>query len=141
MRVDMEPVKPARCQCEHAVKHGCAIYDDRPEPCRDWSCLWLLTQGDPAVRLPSALRPDRSGVVLEPNTAGNLVAHSRRPNDWRAEPMGTWLRNMARRTRVLIENGEDVLLLNADGSLDALDFVGVDPSSNERKYVRTRAAG
>lgn len=139
MRVEMQPEpKPARCRCEHAIKHGCAIYDTRPEPCREWACMWRISQDEPGIRMASALRPDRSGVVLELNTAGNIVAHLAKPHSWKLEPARSWLLDFAKRHRVILEDGERVQLLKANGDVDALAFVGVDPATNERKYVRER---
>lgn len=40
---------------------GCGIYDDRPEPCKTYACLWL------DETLPDeADRPDKLGVVFSP---------------------------------------------------------------------------
>ena len=40
---------------------GCTDYDHRPDdPCRGYRCAWLQ---DPAI--PDALRPDRTGTILE----------------------------------------------------------------------------
>lgn len=35
--------KPRDTWCQHCdSKRGCKIYDDRPNDCRVWSCLWLI---------------------------------------------------------------------------------------------------
>lgn len=139
MRVEMVPPKPARETCVHCVKGGCAIYDARPSVCREWSCVWLLTQEDAVRRLPSALRPDRSGVVLEINSKGYLVAHCETPAAWKRDPMRRWLIARTRNTKVLIDVGEDQIeLLAGDGSSQRLQFVGVDPATNERIYRRDK---
>jgi hypothetical protein len=41
------------------IGKGCGIYDERPESCQKFNCLWLI---DP--RLPDEMRPDKSHVVL-----------------------------------------------------------------------------
>lgn len=138
MRVEMVPPKPARCQCEHVIRHGCAIYYTRPDPCRDWKCGWLIAQTRPAGKLPSAFRPDRSGVVLEINSAGNLVAHCAKPHSWKLEPMRSWLIGRAAHVRVILETGDGVQLLNADGTVEALRYVGLNTETNEREYRRER---
>ncbi len=38
---------------------GCSIYDDRPESCRVWSCLWI-------GGMPARWRPDKCGLVFVP---------------------------------------------------------------------------
>ena len=46
--------------CEHLEpRRGCRIYEQRPQVCRDFLCLWRQT---PAV--PDDWRPDLSGVLL-----------------------------------------------------------------------------
>lgn len=141
MKVTMaDRVKPERTPCDHCTSAGCAIYDNRPEPCQVFKCVWLGSQDWQDVRLPSTLRPDRTGIVIEVNSAGFLIAHCARPSAWRREPMRDWLVRMAGRTRVLIEAGETVLLLQPSGATERLVRVGVDLDTNETLYVRAEAA-
>ncbi len=57
--------KPAHQQCRNLVKGaGCAIYQWRPSTCRNWLCGWRLMP-----ELEDAWRPDRSGVLLFPETS------------------------------------------------------------------------
>ena len=51
--------KPAGVLCRHNTGEACGIYQDRPEPCVRWYCLWRKIGA-----LPDALRPDRSGVMF-----------------------------------------------------------------------------
>ena len=51
--------KPPAVRCEHQNGRGCAIYEDRPKGCREWSCLWLLGHFEDSER------PDRVGVVMD----------------------------------------------------------------------------
>ncbi len=57
--------KPPGVPCEHLVQIGysasmpCGIYQDRPEPCRAFECVWK--QGDIKEE---DLRPDKIGYVL-----------------------------------------------------------------------------
>jgi len=69
--------------CKHcAVGEGCTIYDARPATCREFECLWLMSQSreDPHERLPPALRPDRCKVVFSPSTNENIMAATILPN-------------------------------------------------------------
>src|SRR5215204_5002491 len=50
-----------RCKYQRHGK-GCAIYANRPEPCRAWSCVWLLNS--PEAR--NLSRPDRVRYVIDP---------------------------------------------------------------------------
>jgi hypothetical protein len=90
--------------------------------------------------MPKAMRPDRSGVVLEVNSAGRIVAHCAKPDSWRREPMRRWLMGMAGKLGVMIEHRDSVWLLDPSGSIEALEFVDIDPATNERRYKLDRAA-
>ncbi len=61
--------KKAGTRCVHQCQTGCDIYDDRPTPCREWSCLWIRGA------LPDAMRPDKSGLILweSANSRGRLL--------------------------------------------------------------------
>jgi hypothetical protein len=57
--------KPMNCRCEHQRTplpennyNGCAIYTDRPEECRAFSCAWLGGYGSESDR------PDKSGILI-----------------------------------------------------------------------------
>jgi hypothetical protein len=58
--------KAAGVPCEHLNGHGCSIHQWRPQPCRNFHCLWRLM---PA--LPEHWRPDLSGILIYqvPNNA------------------------------------------------------------------------
>ena len=63
--------------CQHCnIGKGCNIYDARPKTCRDFECLWLMSQSrtDPREVLPPELRPDRCKVVFSPSTNENIMA-------------------------------------------------------------------
>lgn len=69
-----ELAKPANKWCDHCdVGHGCQIYQQRPQVCRDYSCMWLQSQDSP-VPLAPELRPDRSRVVLSPTTDPKVIS-------------------------------------------------------------------
>lgn len=135
MRAEMEPPKPAHETCRHCTDRGCAIYDDRPEVCSGFQCLWLATQQSRALALPAAMRPDRCGVVIDLNPAGAVIAHCERPGSWRREPMRSWLLKQAQRANVFLEMPTGAALLAPDASIDALVKVGVH-ASGYRLYVR-----
>lgn len=48
----------AYTRCQHAKKKGCGIYATRPQGCRNFQCLWILS-----AHWPSDLRPDRCGFL------------------------------------------------------------------------------
>lgn len=129
--------KPEFVRCEFACK-GCAIYEQRPQPCRDYECLWLQSQARaPAERMPNQMRPDRSGVILEGNSKGTIVATCATPAAWKREPMRSKLLNWrGRGATVLIKNRDGASLLRFDGTTEDLEQFGVDPETNENLYRR-----
>lgn len=69
--------KPPGEWCKHCdPKVGCTIYDDRPESCKDFECLWLQAQnreGDNHLKA-SELQPSRcKGVIVTTDKSEGLV--------------------------------------------------------------------
>jgi len=77
--------KPAWAWCEHCLpgsSKGCKIYDTRPQMCREFKCVWILTP-----TLGPEWRPDTAGFVLRVNGARMLVdVEAARPDAWRRQP-------------------------------------------------------
>jgi hypothetical protein len=51
-------VKAPRELCSHCTQGGCAIYEARPQDCRDWFCAWRRL-----ADLPDDLNPERCGLL------------------------------------------------------------------------------
>lgn len=138
MRVTQPPAfeKPAGQKCPHQCKSGCSIYDTRPTPCREWSCLWLASQGRGDAEMAPALRPDRSHCVVEA-TGHSLVVHAEYPAAWRKEPMLSYLLDIAGRLPVIVEETRDgtPVRLKPDGSTVPLQLLGTRPDGR-RDYVQ-----
>ncbi|WP_242140834.1 hypothetical protein [Sphingomonas sp. TREG-RG-20F-R18-01] len=132
----MEPPKPARQSCQYCTNGGCSIYEARPDACVGFKCLWLASQEIPGHGLSSLMRPDRSGVVMDLNEAGTIIAHCRLPGSWKREPMLAWLLRYAARTNVILDTPLGSELLKPNAQTDPLERVGIDPISNLRLYVR-----
>lgn len=47
---------------------GCSIYEERPQACADYRCVWLDIE-----KLPDKFRPDRCGFMLRAQEAGIQV--------------------------------------------------------------------
>jgi hypothetical protein len=74
--------KAAGTWCEHcAIGRGCTIYEDRPQMCAEFSCLWLMSQQreDPRERFSPELRPDKCKVVFSPSTNEAIIAATTMP--------------------------------------------------------------
>lgn len=52
--------KPEFQKCQHLTGSGCGVYKDRPNSCKDYACLWLVSDDNIDI-----LRPDQIGVILE----------------------------------------------------------------------------
>ena len=48
-------------KCEHDCGTHCAIYQSRPNSCRNYQCLWTAMEGE----VDENFRPDNLGVILE----------------------------------------------------------------------------
>lgn len=53
--------KPAHVRCPHLRSRGCGIYAKRPDPCKAWSCRWIMDQTTADIR-----RPDHAGYAIDP---------------------------------------------------------------------------
>jgi hypothetical protein len=66
--------KTAGIPCEHCVRGGgCAIYDRRPQVCRDWMCGWRSLPF-----LDDRWRPDICGLLVIPEDEGIPSTFERR---------------------------------------------------------------
>lgn len=138
MKVEMVPAKPERCACPFEKDKACSIYHQRPDPCRGFECVWLCSQRWPDKALPSSERPDRTRVVLEVNSKGNVIAHCETPEAWQGDRIRKRLLIFARSTIVTLDHGDGrVSLLKADGTTEDLEFLDVAPNG-ERRYIRRK---
>ena len=102
--------KPREKWCNHCAKgSGCTIYDQRPQSCRDFECVWLQTQSKPGHKMAPELRPDRCHVVLATTDDGKtIIAHadSAYADAGYAGKMGALLRHLiAQGAGVIIASG------------------------------------
>ncbi len=90
--------KPRGVWCSHCdQKHGCTIYESRPDPCRGFYCGYL--------RLPQIddrWKPSKAKFLINYEDAANrIVIHAdpARPDAWRAEPYLKAIRQWAASAR------------------------------------------
>jgi len=108
-----ELAKPAGRLCRHASV-GCAIYPDRPAPCRTFTCGWMATP-----ELDEAWRPDIAGFLIRDERADGFLCidvDPARPDAWRVEPyfaqIKIWSRMVHERTGcVLVYAGPEVTVV------------------------------
>lgn len=107
--------KPQYEWCEHCkVGEGCTIYETRPEPCRDFACVWLesQTQKNP---LPAELRPDRCKMVLTftPDRKDVLgYCDPAAPDAWKGAPLRLLQVIAQQGQRVMFGNGREHFVID-----------------------------
>lgn len=67
--------KPAGANCAHQTEAGCGIYEQRPQACRAWDCMWVRDNGRVFAE---DERPDQTGVFFtasnpDPNTGQQTI--------------------------------------------------------------------
>jgi hypothetical protein len=96
-----EFAKPAGDLCEHCLHgQGCAVYEDRPQVCHDYECLW---KGDRT--LGPQLRPDRVGTILMEDPDSDeyrAVCDPAKPMAWRNPLIFKHLVAMAKAGRIVV---------------------------------------
>lgn len=94
--------KPAGKWCDHCdIGVGCKIYDQRPQACIDFECLWLQSQSreNPKERMDPELRPDKSKVVLGMTTNPKIIGATTMPgapDAWKRPRMYSFLANLVK---------------------------------------------
>jgi hypothetical protein len=88
-------VKERHDWCPHADPgKGCKIYEDRPAPCRTFSCRWLLDETLPAHWFP---RTARIVIDLADNPMTMLfIVDPAYPRRWYQEPYFTEIKKLAK---------------------------------------------
>jgi len=108
--------KPPGPTCRH-FGCGCSIYDDRPDECRGFRCLWLKSERlPPEARLGPAWRPDHAKFIMYTDRGGlrlNVVLDPDHPWAWREEPYISFIESQQQRA---IE-GFEVLIYSAPTGL------------------------
>jgi hypothetical protein len=90
-------IKPDHAWCPHVRdnKHGCKIYKDRPQPCMDFRCAWLMDE-----TFKDYWQPNKCKIVidvkLEPQRIVLFVVDPDYPLRWRDEPWFSEIKTMAK---------------------------------------------
>lgn len=97
--------KPKYRMCAHACKGGgCQIYQDRPDECKVFECLWLHMQGTDTP-MTSSLKPSACGAVMYPSPVGDAIAiHINDGVDWRRGALGQFIKTMSYQITILIRH-------------------------------------
>lgn len=141
-------VKPANTRCPHQCARGCAIYDERPEPCQYWSCRWLFDPDTAAMK-----RPDKTGYIVdcvtdtiflngEPFSALQVWVDPERREAWRDPALRDYVERIAERfgypTMVRWSPKEGMAwfapcLTNGLGWIERTEAVNISEEETERR--------
>lgn len=66
--------KPYFQACKRLEDYGCRKYNDRPQSCRRYACLWLQGMGE--------TRPDSLGLLISPTAFHLLECFETRAGGW-----------------------------------------------------------
>jgi hypothetical protein len=132
--------KPAGAWCRHCQPdRGCAIYDQRPDECRDFVCGWLRMP-----QLDERWKPSTCKFVLatdDARTHMKIVVDAARPDAWRKEPYYSTFRAWAQAgpeqgMKIMVAIGSRAIVILPDREVD-LGILG----TNERVVtVRSETA-
>jgi hypothetical protein len=101
--LEVEPLeKPRAVWCPHCdQKHGCKIYERRPEACRSFYCGYRRIE-----TIDDRWKPSKAKFLINYEEAANrIVLHvdPARPDAWRTEPYYSMIKQWSR--RALAEHG------------------------------------
>lgn len=106
--------KPVNKWCPHCdVGKGCLIYEDRPQSCRDFMCLWKFKKS-----LPVWMFPAHSKCVLYPNVLGTqlgVLVDPGRPDAWREPRVLRLLTHMSNNMSIIVSNGHSLWAVEPSG--------------------------
>jgi len=131
--IGVKPIqKPAYRMCAHACKgSGCGIYEDRPDDCKTFECLWLQTQrlDDPMI---AAFKPSVCGAIMVPAENDRaLVIHVNDGVDWRAGKLGTFVKKMSYRITIIIRHRYSLWVISENRVVGEDRRFGVGQEDND----------
>ncbi len=107
--------KPAGIWCKHCKPGaGCAIWQDRPQFCRDFQCMWILDE-----RLGPEWKPETARFVMSYTPDQHMLGirvDPGAPHAWKREPylggLHRWAKALAERNHfVMVNVGETGFLI------------------------------
>lgn len=118
--------------CKHLGKTlfgtGCTIYEQRPDACQHYVCLWLDSQRQIDVpSMPEAMRPDVTKVVLgwpwgTDRETLFVYPYPGYDNAWQKAPVSHYLRSvLAKGGKVVVVAGDKRIAIKGD-----MAFVGTE---------------
>jgi hypothetical protein len=106
--------KPPGPLCGHFQDGCCSVYQDRPDACRGFHCLWLKSERlTPEVRMSPQWRPDRAKFMMYSEHGDrrlNVVVDADHPQAWTREPYYGFLKRLSHR----VAEGYELLVFVGD---------------------------
>lgn len=136
---DFSDLKKKKGWCENfKVGTGCSIYKDRPHPCREFYCNWMLIDALGPEWKPSVCK---FVMTYDPSRSILVQVDTSYPSAWRAQPYYEALRAWAIRLKperrfIFIFVGKNLTVLTADGEYDLGHF-----SAQHELQMRTERNG
>ena len=123
--------------CKHLGKtlfgHGCTIYNDRPDACKRYICLWLDSQRRPEVStFPESMRPDVTKCVLgwpwgEDRETLFVYPYPGHETAWQKPPVSLYLQSiLAKGAKVVVVAKDKRIAIKGD-----MAFVGTESEFEE----------
>jgi hypothetical protein len=107
--------KPANAWCPNCVAgHGCTIYDQRPQLCRDFLCSWMIND-----TLGPEWEPSKANMMIYgQGQQTTVLVDPAYPLAWKTEPHAAQLRDWAREAKhrggyIIVFVGDDVFKIDA----------------------------
>ena len=111
--------------CKHLGKtlfgNGCTIYEERPDACKRYVCLWLDSQRRADKQsMPERFRPDVTKVVLgwpwgTDRETLFVYPYPGHDNAWRQPPVSLYLREiLAKGAKVVVVVGDKRIAIRGD---------------------------
>ena len=102
--------KPANAWCVNCVEgFGCRVYEERPQLCRDFLCLWMTDE----TLGPEWEPADTHMMIYRQGPQITVLVDPEHPDAWKTEPRASALRDWAaeaesRSEYIIVFVGDDV---------------------------------
>lgn len=104
--------KPPYTWCGNACSKGCGIYEDRPQSCREFECIWLGSQGTNHA-MAVEFKPSVCGAVMTTTKDGkSIVVHFNDGVDVRGGKLALFIHQMSMTLRVILRRRDKMTIVH-----------------------------
>jgi Fe-S-cluster containining protein len=95
--MDAGDIKPRHDWCQHAKPgHGCGIYKERPEICREFHCQWIIDTRHPDYWFPAKSKIIINALIEHGAKYISFIVDPAYPLRWREEPYFSDIKHIAK---------------------------------------------